>query len=928
MTDRKYKKKLIEVAMPLAAINKACSREKVIRHGHPSTLHLYWARRPLAACRAVLFAQLIDDPSSHPEKFPTKEDQKTERERLFKIMEDIIIWENITNEGLYKKANSEILKSCDGELPSIYDPFSGGGSIPLEALRLGLPSYGSDLNPIAIMISKAMVEIPTLFKDMKPIHPGVRDKLNYKNAEGLAEDVKYYGEWMRKKAFERVGHLYPKVDIPKKYGGGKGTVIAWIWTRTVPSPDPAFAGSHVPIASSFVLSKKRKVIIEAIIDKTEKKIEYKIKYNASANELNDAEFRIKKKKGANFICIFSNAAINSDYIKCCGKKGEIHNQLIAIVAEGEKGRVYVEPQDLHINILKKVIRPETHDIKLPDKALGYNVQLYGFQNYSDLFFDRQLMTLKIFLDLLYEVREQVKKDAILAGLSSEQDHLRNGGINALSISEAISVYLGFAVSKCSDYWSSICTWNNSREIMRNTFGRQAIPMTWDFAECNPFSNSSGNWMAMINWVWKVIALLPCGGKSFIKNADAQTINYKNNTVISTDPPYYDNISYADLSDFFYKWMKPALKLIYPDIFNFIATPKTDELVAEPYRHGGRKEAEIFFLEGMKKTIRNMAKNTSNKFPSTIYYAFKQTEIEKEGISSTGWATFLEALIQAGYSIVATWPMRTEMASRMRGLSFNALSNSIVLVCRKREDSLGVITRAEFVNQLKSELPKAIFELKQTSITPADLPQSSIGPGIAIFSRYKSILENDDTPMSVKTALQLINKELSEDQIDYDAETSFAITWFEQFGFNTNNFGTANNIANAKGISVETLIFAGIAKSSAGKFSLLNRNNLEDDWNPKKDKRLTVWECCQYLIKCLENKGEFETSKLIKIMGSDKADLAKQLSYSLYDISSNKLKDASEATAYNSLIAVWTDLITTANTITENDLKNSDQLSML
>lgn len=924
----KLKKKLIEVVMPLEAINKASKREKVIRHGHPSTLHLYWARRPLASCRAVIFAQLVDDPSSHPEKFPTLEDQKLERNRLLTIMEKLVTWENSTNVGLLNEAKKEILKSNENELPVIHDPFSGGCAIPLEAFRLGLPAYGSDLNPVAVTIGKSMIEIPKLFKDMKPIHPGANEKLNYQNAEGLAEDIKYYGQWMKDRAFKVAGHLYPNVDLPKKYNNQKATVIAWLWTRTVPSPDPAYAGIYVPIASSFVLSKTRKIIIDPVINKVERKITYKIKYNVSIKELNDAENRVKSKKGAHFICIFSNSAIEPNYVKSCGIDGKIRTDLMAIVAEGNGERIYLEPQDLHYEVLKKVVRPETLDIELPDKALGYNIQLYGFKNYSSLFSDRQLMILQTLTDLLKDVQEKVRNDAISSGMSLDQKPLRDGGKSSFALSEAITLYLGFAVSKCSDYWSAICTWNNSREIMRNTFGRQAIPMTWDFAECNPFSNSSGNWTAMINWVWKVVADLPGGTESGVKHADAQTVGFKNNTVISTDPPYYDNIGYADLSDFFYKWMKPALKSIYPDIFNLIATPKSDELVAEPYRHGGRKEAEEFFLNGMKVAIKNMVNQTSNKFPASIFYAFKQSEIEKEGISSTGWATFLEAIIQAGFSIVATWPMRTEMASRMRGIGSNALANSIVLVCRKREEALGTITRAEFIRQLKVELPNAITNLKAANISPADIPQSSIGPGIGIFSRYKAVLENDDSFMSVKAALQLINRELGDEEDDYDSETSFAITWFEQNGFNVGDFGTANNIANAKGISVNTLVHSGVAQSSGGKFSLLNRQSLEDEWNPTTDKSLTIWECCQYLIKTMEDKGEFETAKLVKQMGSGRADSAKELAYTLYDVAANKRKDANEATAYNGLIAVWSELTAQADSITDEDLRGDAQMRMI
>ncbi|MDA8675489.1 DUF1156 domain-containing protein [Alphaproteobacteria bacterium] len=931
MATKPYKKKLIEVAMPLEAINAASVREKSIRHGHPSTLHLYWARRPLAACRAVLFAQLVDDPSAHPDKFPTEEDQQKERMRLFKIIEELVIWENSTNEEVLKRARDEILKSCDGELPPIHDPFSGGGSIPLEAQRLGLPATGSDLNPVAVMIGKAMIEIPPLFKDMKPIHPGGQEKLNYKNAEGLAEDVKYYGEWMRDKAFERIGHLYPQVDLPKEYGGGKATVIAWIWARTLPSPDPAFADVDVPIASTFLLSSKKgkEAFIEPVVDRQTKTITYRIVKGGTAEQRAVAKTGTKAQRGAHFTCLLSGSAIQPDYVRKIANTRGLGVELIAVVVEGNKNRVYVEPNQFQTDIaLSAEPQWQPDGLMNQDSKDLVSGRGYGFKEWAELFTKRQLCALTTFSNLVHEARAQIEQDALAAGLPSDQTPLHDGGTSARAYAEAVSIYLGFAVSKCSDYWSSICSWNSPGQKMRNTFGRQAIPMVWDYAEANIFSSSSGNWMAMVNWTWKAVNALPSAQYSRMYNHDAQTISYKSNTIISTDPPYYDNIGYADLSDFFFTWMKPALKEVYPDLFGVMATPKAEELVATPYRHGGRDEAEAFFLTGMGKAIKNMADNTSEAAPATIYYAFKQSEIEQEGISSTGWATFLQAVIDAGYAVVGTWPMRTEMANRMIASGTNALANSVVLVCRKREAALGTITRAEFIRQLKTELPKAIAELKAANIAPTDIPQSSIGPGIGIFSRYQAVLEADDNPMSVKTALQLINRELGEEEGDYDAETSFALTWFEQNGFNVGDFGTANNIANAKSISVETLAHAGIAQSSGGKFSLLNRASLEEDWDPDKDNRVTIWECCQYLIRRMENKGEYEAAKLMKRIGPDRADAAKELAYALYDIAANKRKDATEATAYNGLIAAWSELSAQAANITDADLKGDGQGQLL
>jgi len=915
-----YKKKLIEVAIPLEAINAASAREKSIRHGHPSTLHLWWARRPLAACRAVLFAQLVDDPSSNLEKFPTHEAQEAERKRLFGIIEELVKWENSTNEEVLERARAEIRKSCGGELPAVYDPFSGGGSIPLEAQRLGLPAYGSDLNPVAVMIGKAMIEIPPKFKDKEPIHPGVKDRQFYRNAEGLAEDVKYYGEWMREKAWERIGHLYPQVDLPKEHGGGKGTVIAWIWARTVPSPDPAFSNVQVPIASSFLLSAKagKEAWIEPIVDKQAKTISYRIRHGGTKAEIAAAKEGTKAGRGANFRCLMSDTAITPDYVKSNGRTGKMGQTLIAIVAEGNRSRAYVAPTETHETLAlaaKPEWKPET---SLPNDPRNFWTVDYGLTTFGDLFTDRQLVALNTFSDLVHEARAQIETDARIAGLSSDPTPLRDGGNGAKAYAEAVSVYLTFGVSKATDYHSSITTWHSSREIIRNTFGRQSLPMTWDFTEANFFSSSTGNWLNCIEWGVKTLDALTPRNIGLEIQHDAQSVSYPERTVISSDPPYYDNIGYADLSDFFFAWMKPALRPIYPEIFGVLATPKAEELVATPYRHGGKDAAEAFFLDGMSSAIANMAAQSSDLFPATIYYAFKQSEVAQEGISSTGWATFLQAVVEAGYAVVGTWPLRTEMANRMIASGTNALANSVVLVCRKKEATAESITRAEFIRALKRELPPAISELQAANIAPADMPQSAIGPGMGVFSRYKAVLESDDSPMSVKTALQLINRELDEFlggiQGEFDADTRFAITWFEQNGTGKGDYGVADNLARARGISVDSVKHAGIVESAAGKVRILSRDELDDDWEPEDDRHLTVWECLQHLVRQHEKDGvSHDTAVLLKKINT-KAEAVKDLAYCLYDISANKRKDAKEATAYNALIADWTELTKAAAAI--------------
>lgn len=951
------KKKLIEVAIPLEAINAASAREKSIRHGHPSTLHLWWARRPLAACRAVLFAQLVDDPSGYADKLlddpkirkqaqadlaarlkvwrdrkadaqgnvpdtpePTLEDcaADIERKRLFEIIEELVLWENSTNEEVLERARAEIRRCCGGVLPPVYDPFSGGGSIPLEAQRLGLPAYGSDLNPVAVMIGKAMIEIPPRFKDTAPIHPGIKDRSFYRNAEGLAEDVKFYGEWMREKAWERIGHLYPKVDLSKEYGGGKATVIGWIWARTVPSPDPAFADVQVPIASSFLLNSKagKEVWVQPIVDRVTKSIEYRIRKGGTKTEIAAAKEGTKAGRAV-FRCIMSDAPVPGEYIDAVAANGRMNAVCIAVVADSKSGRVYTELSIDQLEAARNVNQIlQKLDLGFLDGAcrgtFASNAQgrHYGIYKFRDYFNDRQVVFLATLIDILTDLTDRVHADVLARSPDSNEF--------AVEYSKSVHVYLAMALSRLTDSCNAHCRWAADKTQLKNMFSRQAIQMSWDYFEANPFSGSAGDFLVSAKTVAKAVERWSGAAEGYIKNIDAQSVVLPEGAVISTDPPYYDNIEYADLSDFFYPWMRRALRGSFPDLFGVLSTPKAEELVATRYRHGGQDQADAFFLNGMRTAISRLAVQSDNNFPASIYYAFKQSEIDQEGISSTGWATFLQAVLEAGYAVVGTWPMRTEMANRMVASGTNALANSVVLVCRKKEASAEVITRAEFIRALKRELPPAIAELQVANIAPADMPQSAIGPGMGVFSRYKAVLESDDSPMSVKTALQLINRELDEYlggiQGEFDADTRFAITWFEHIGTAKGDYGAADNLARARGISVESVKHAGIVESAAGKVRILSRDELADDWEPDEDRHLTVWECLQHLVRQHEKDGiSHDTAVLLKKI-SAQAEAVKDLAYCLYDISANKRKDAKEATAYNALIADWTELTRQAASI--------------
>lgn len=937
-----YKKKLIEVALPLKAINEASAREKSIRHGHPSTLHLWWARRPLAAARAIIFSQMVDDPSEHPEKFPTEEAQEKERQRLFKLIEELVKWENTTNEKVLSQAREEIWRSwratCEGnkdhpqaaelfnpdKLPAFHDPFAGGGTLPLEAQRLGLESYASDLNPVAVLINKAMIEIPPKFANKPPINPESRKQKGitaggWKDAQGLAEDVRYYGQWMRDEAEKRIGHLYPKVEITeeivqerpdlKPYIGQKLTVIAWLWARTVKSPNPAFAHVDVPLASTFMLSTKagKEAYVEPVIEGDRYRFIVKL---GKPKDIETAKNGTKFGQGKAFKCLLSQAPIDFPYLRSEAKAGRMGQRLLAIVTEGAKGRVYLAPTPEHEATAYNLELNDVPDTDLPEKALGFRVQEYGMMKWRHLFTPRQLVSLTTFSDLVQEAREKVKQDALAAGMYDDGFGLNDNGKDLTAYADSISVYLACALDKLSDYNSIICSWISGGQTMRNTFGRQAIPMVWDYAEANILSESTGSYLSCCEQVKRVVTEIPDFYEGFSSQIDAQVQTLSMMKIISTDPPYYDNIGYADLSDFFYVWLRRSLKPVFPDLFLTLAVPKSEELVANPYRHGSKEKAEAFFMEGMTKAMQRLAEQAHPDFPVTIYYAFKQSETEKEGTSSTGWETFLDAIIKAGFALTGTWPMRTELGNRMRNTGSNALASSIILVCRRRDTNALTATRREFLNALKSELPIALKHLQRGNIAPVDLQQAAIGPGMAIYTRYSKVLDAEGKALSVHEALTLINQildeVLAEQEGDFDADSRWALSWFEQFGFAEGEYGVAETLSKAKNTSVSGMVEAGILTSKGGKVRLLKPEELPEDWDPENDERLTVWEMVHHLIRVLGTGGESAAAEMAIKLGS-KADTARELAYLLYTLCERK-KRAQEALAYNALVQSWPEIM--------------------
>lgn len=915
------RKKLIEVALPLEAINEASAREKSIRHGHPSTLHLWWSRKPLAAARAVIFASLVDDPGDPeltegavpppPEyiaacralpRGKNAANRDTPRMRLFDFIETLVQWESTTDERTLEIARQLIRLSTGGNPPPLLDPFAGGGSIPLEAQRLGLEAHASDLNPVAVMINKALIEIPPLFAGKPPVNPrdrgGMRQGMSWQGAQGLAADVRYYGEWMRDRAWERIGSLYP-------LGPNGETVIAWLWVRTVQCPNPA-CGVQMPLTNKFDLSKKKgkETRVEPIIDRIARRVTFTVKSGGGKAPEGTVE-----RSGAR--CIVCGTPVPFKHIRAEGRAGRMGAQLMAIVTEGERGRNYYAPDENHVHIAEQAEPTFRPDYPLPHNPRNFNTPIYGLDTYDKLFTPRQLVALTTFSDLVGEAREVIRQDAIAAGLPDDGVPLREGGTGARAYAEAVSVYLAFAVDRSADFWGNLAFWANQpkNELVTHVFGRQALPMIWDYAEVNPFSTSGGNWLGNLEYVAKGVDYTVTGiavGSAI--QADATKIQLDDIVVISTDPPFYDNVGYADLSDYFYVWLRKALRDVYPSLFSTLLVPKETELVATPYRFGGDKEAaEKYFETGLTSVFAAIRRFAHSDYPLTVYYAFKQQEIIEEGTASTGWETMLQGLIKTGFSVIGTWPMRTERSGRLIASGTNALASSIVLVCRPRPEDAPTVTRREFLAALRRELPPALQALQTGNIAPVDLAQAAIGPGMAVYSRYRRVLEANGEPLTVRAALQIINAELdaylAEAEGGADTDTRFAVAWFEQHGFGEGKFGEADVLARAKNTSVDGLVQAGIVEARGGRVRLKEPHELDPGWDPTADKRPTVWEATHHLLQELDVHGEQGAAALLLKMGSDLAADARQLAYRLYNICERK-GWAKLAQDYNALVIQW------------------------
>jgi putative DNA methylase len=960
MTNREVvqPRKLIEVALPLDEINKAAGREKAIRHGHPSSLHLWWARRPLAAARAVIFAQLVNDPAWKYSLDDLKKPQirsavTRKRNELFRLISELVKWENTNDEGVLRRAKAAVRESwretCEANkgltdskiagyfdperLPPFHDPFGGGGSIPLEAQRLGLAAHSSDLNPVAVLLNRALIELPPALTNHAPVGPirrGDRQSKaaateNWAGTKGLATDVRRYGEWFCDEVRSRTARLYPTAKLERKalkerpdlvqYAGRELPVIAWIWARTVISPNPAARGARVPLTSGFELLTRANEYtwVEPIIHK-DGTIEFEVRVgrakDAALRQL--AESGTRTGKAQDFMCLVTRTAIPRDYIRAEGKAGRLGTCLLAAVADGGRARVYLSPRMV---VLPELTREDDDRIRAAKKSMlngstptramvtGGVCSAYGLSTWGHLFTDRQLAFLLETVDAIPSLRERVASDARKARHPHPDRY-----------ADAFALYATLSASRMTAFHNTLGRWRAGEGKTAPAFGRQAFPMVWDFPEVNPFAGAGGDLEGVFDGLARVIEALPQRaepGRAEQRDA-AREDPLLPRALVSTDPPYYDNIAYADLSDFFYPWIKRGYARYDKTLLGTIATPKDGELVATPYRHGSKENADKFFMEGMTAALRNIASESLESEVATIYYAFRQSEEGDAGYSSKGWEAFLEAVLTAGLAITATWPLRTENATRLIGMGTNALASSILLACRKRAASAPQVSRREFLKELDRVMPRALAEMTadpDASVAPVDLAQAAIGPGMALFSSYSAVIEADGSAMSVHGALAHINKGIdayfAEAEGELDAESRFCVGWFQQYGFDSGPFGEADVLARAKGSAVDGLRDAGVLDAVKGKVRLLSISEYPAQWDPARDARLGAWEACHSLCRTLK-VSESDAGRLLAKM-PEMQDAVRPLAYRLFAICERK-GWVDEARAYNELIASWPGLV--------------------
>lgn len=914
-------KKLIEVRLPLQAINRESARDKNLSAGHPTTLHYWWAARPLPACRAVVFASLVDDPSSRKDLFPDQESQDRERTRLLDFVEKLCRWESHRDPSVLDKAHQEIMASVGTELPTVYDPFCGRGLIPLEAQRLGLETVASDYNPVPVTIAKTLLEIVPRFLHVQPVNPQSRQGAlvgGPQPGEGFTADIEYYAARVLETSRSKVGQFFPKYAVTAEQAAGRPdlrrfvgktlTPLGWLSARTVRCSNPA-CGFDIPLVGSFWLSQKqgRRYWLEPVADDSRKRIAFRIGHGSGS-----APPPTKMPgTGATFKCPACGELSGDRYLEEQGRAGRIGRQLMCVIADGGRsvGRVYLPPREDDERAGRSAMPEWIPDVPIPDYSQAMPTITHGVSTWADMFTPRQLLVLDTLAQAIRELRDAVERDAAEAGMEDDGRPLPEGGKGARAYADAITTFLGMALGKQANRTSAFCFWHTTGEKVEQPFAQQGIQKSWDFVESNPFGDSSGSWIKAVEYPLKVVKETYSRiSPAHVFQADAANVTIpRERIMVITDPPYYDNVGYADLSDFFYIWLRRALPDVYPTLFGTVLTPKAHELAAVKHRFAGNKsEAERSFVDGFRAAFRNLAGMQHEDFPLCLFYAYKQKE-NRSGAKevSTGWDTMLNGLLDAGLMVTATWPVLSESVETMKK-NKASLSTSIVLVCRKRPANAQTITRREFISLLKKEMPEALRALQAGSIAPVDLAQSAIGPGMAVFSRHARVLEADGSSMTVRVALALINEALDEvlaqQEGEFDPDTRWAVGWYQQYGLQEGPYGEAETLCKAKNISVRGLQEAGLVVTKANRVRLIPRTDLASEWNPTQDTRLTVWDVTQQLIRAVSTEGEQKAAAILQAIGP-RAEAARDLAYRLFSVAERK-GWTDEAIAYNSLIASW------------------------
>jgi putative DNA methylase len=867
--------KLVEVALPLEAISKASKADKDRKVGTIKNVHKWFAPMPTPAWRALLFATLIDDPGD-----------EEGRAELLKFIERLVpAHGGAPDAETLAEAHKRIQEATGGNPPTVFDPFCGGGSTLVEAQRLGLPAAGSDLNPVAVLITRTITELIPQVAGRPPLvgDAGQLGLMSGGPLDGFLADCAHYARRIRDQVWEQIGHLYPPAP-------GGGTVVAWLWARTVRCPNPA-CRALAPLAASLWLSKRTgdKRWLNPTYCRPGEPVRFEIGSGLGGPPRDSTLARTAA------TCLVCGESMPLDYVRDEGRAGRMGVEPLAIAVDGAKNRHFLSTTDAQTTMPEANPATEPIDLAIPEQALGFRVQLYGMTNYASLFTKRQLTMLGAFANVIAELPDWVKKDG-------------GDGVYAAALTSVLGLCLGKLSAS-----SSTQTRLELENHFPPAFGRHALPMVWDFAELNPFSGSAGDWMSHVSSVMGGLRALPgtrTPASSFQSDARVASEHLSGPVLLATDPPYFAQIGYADLSDFFYLWLRRALAPVHPDLFSTVATPKAQELIAAPYRHGGSVAAATgYFISGFTDTFRNLLPSTVPTLPILIVYAHRQNESDPGGPSSTAWDAMLTAIVSSGLRIVGTWPIHATHSSRQIGLGTNALASYVVLVCRPQIQAAKVVDRQGFIAALHAELPKAIRKLQEGAISSIDLGQATIGPGMAIFSRFAKVIEPTGQAMTVRSALELISQIQSEvlDEFvgDLDPETRWAMIWYRDHGFEDGPFDDADKLSKTTVTSTDELVAAGIATARAGKVKLRSREDLPATWSPRDDDRTTVWEVTQHLAKAVTSGGWQQAAPLFRRCGRW-VDDARALAYWLSTAAAAKSR-AKDALDYDSLVTSWPEL---------------------